>query len=95
MHHVIFVEFLEQTLVLVDHQDLKLELLLVDVTVKHHGLEQVRVSVNICKQVLTRLGVPVDVILIGQQVAELQVLVLIVVIGQSVVLVDQDKAAQE
>jgi len=39
--------------------------------------------------------VPVDVILIGQQVAELQVLVLIVVIGQSVVLVDQDKAAQE
>ena len=80
---------------LVDHQDLKLELLFVDVTVKHHGLEQVRVLVNICKQVLTRLGVPVDVILIGHQVAELLVLVHIVEIGQSVVLVDQDKAAQE
>jgi|TARA_E500000178_G_scaffold319985_1_gene342734 hypothetical protein len=42
-----------------------------------------------------RLGVPVDVILIGLQVEELLVLVHIVEIGPSVVLVDQDKAAQE
>ena len=43
MHHVIYVEFLEQTLDLVDHQDSKLEQLLVDVTDKLHGLVQVQV----------------------------------------------------
>ena len=38
---------------------------------------------------------PADVILVGLQVVELLVLLAIVIIGPSVVLVDQDKAAQE
>ena len=80
---------------LVDHQDSKLELLSVDVTVKHHGREQVQVLVNICKQAQTKLGAPVDVIFRGLQVEVHQVLQVIVEIGRSVVLVDQDKAAQE
>ena len=37
---------------------------------------------------------PADVILVGLQVVELLVLLAIVIIGPSVVLVDQDKVAQ-
>ena len=80
---------------LVVHRGLKLELLSVDVTVKHHGQGQVQVLVNICKQALTKLGAPVDVMLIFLQEVVHRVLQVIVEIGQSVVLEDQDKAAQE
>tara|TARA_Y100000114_G_scaffold151080_1_gene167312 strand:- start:307 stop:567 length:261 start_codon:yes stop_codon:yes gene_type:complete len=86
---------LDTILDLVVHQDLKLELLSVDVTVKHHGLGQVQALVNICKQALTKLGAPVDVTLIFHQEVVHRVLQVIVEIGQSVVLGDQDRAAQE
>ena len=92
---VISVEYLVLTLALWVAWELKQVLQLVDVTDKQVGMVPEQVLECMPVQQLTKHGVHVDVILVGQLAAAYQEHQVIVTIGQNVVLVGQDKVDPE